>query len=328
MDNDEMAATIRLLGREMVRELGVVDSASSPCNVSLTQCHVLVELERNGTLTANELADLLIVDKAAISRTVNQLVETGLVNLRDDPVDRRRKPLALTTLGTKRAAEIHKSANGRVQEALGILDPDELQVVMRGMTLYVKALHRARLQKSFIIRSSTKADNPDVIRLIRTVLAEFGGSAEGSTKDSLELSDIQKAYGAADAKFYIIENSGRIVGCGGIRALDKTVGISTCELRRMYFTPEVRGLGLGRVLLKRCLEDAERLGYQRCYLETKSNMIHAQKLYERFGFIRSKDSLSATNNGCDLFYTKELTPILSKRRSSGRRSSPEPSRDL
>ncbi|MCX6127285.1 MAG: helix-turn-helix domain-containing GNAT family N-acetyltransferase [Proteobacteria bacterium] len=327
MNIDEIAAKVRVLGREMVRELGVVDSASSPCNVSLTQCHVLIELERNGTLTANELAELLIVDKSAISRTASQLIELGLINLRVDTADQRRKPMALTALGTKRAAEIHRSANGRVQEALSILDPDELQLVTRGMSLYVKALHRARLQKGFAIRPSLKADNPDVTRLIRGVLAEFGGCPEGDLNDALELSDIQKAYSAVNTKFYVIEHNGRIVGCSGVRPLSRPTGISTCELRRMYFFPEARGLGLGRLLLKRCLEDAEHLGYRRCYLETKSNMIHAQKLYERFGFIRTNESLSATKNGCDVFYTKELAPDFNVRHSN-RRLSPERSSKL
>jgi putative acetyltransferase len=271
----------------MLRELGVVDSASSPGNVSLTQCHILVELERSGTLTANELAELLIVDKSSISRTVSQLLDLGLITLRIDAADQRRKPLALTALGIKRAAEIHRSANNRVLDALTILDPDELTIVTRGLSLYVKALHRARLQKSFAIRPSAKADNPDITRLIRSILAEFGGTPEGNSSDSLELSDIHKSYSAANARFYILETNGRMVGCGGLRPLSKETGISTCELRRMYFLPEARGLGLGKVLLTRCLEDAARLGYQRCYLETKSNMIHAQKLYESFGFVRS-----------------------------------------
>ena len=318
MTDNGTVSTIRLLGREMVRELGVVDSASSPCNITLTQCHILVELDRHGTLTANELANLLIVDKSAISRTVTQLIETNLINFKDDQADRRKKPLILTPLGIKRVAEIHKAANGRVQEALATLDPDALQVVAAGLSLYVKALNRARLQKAFRIRLSTKADNPEITKLIRSVLAEFGGCAEGNSKDTLELADIQKAYGGPNAKFYVIEHSGRIVGCGGIRQLEMSSKILTCELRRMYFAQESRGIGLGRLLLERCLEDAERVGYRRCYLETKSNMIHAKKLYERFGFTKLSDSRTGCRNGCDLFYSKDLAKspncILPKRR--------------
>jgi putative acetyltransferase len=311
----ELAATVRRLGREMVRELGVLESASSPVHASLTQCHVLVELERNGTLTANELADLLIVDKSAISRTVTQLTDLGLVSMRVDPSDQRRKPLALTANGLKRAIDIHVSANGRVQEALSHLNPEELQVVLQGMTFYVKALHRARQQKDFTVRLSTKADNPSMTRLIRDVLAEYGGCPEGSLSDSLELGDIYKAYNLDNAKFYVLERNGRVVGCGGIRPIGKPFGISTCELRRMYFLPEARGLGLGKLLLQRFLDDAALLGYKRCYLETKSNMIHAQKLYERFSFTRIKESLSKSRNGCDLFYIKDLNSAATKTQS-------------
>lgn len=306
MDENSIAPNLRLIGRELVRELGVVDSASSPTDISLTQCHVLVELERHGTLTANELVDLLIVDKAAISRTVSQLVDAGLICLRQDSVDRRRKPLALTLSGNKKVADVHKSANQRVQDGLAILDPDEQQEAVRGMSLYLKALNRARLQKSFAIRPVTKADNPAVKKLLRIVISEFGESSEKSDAGGLDLDNVFRSYGQPKSKFYIVETHGRLVGCGGLRPANTAAGIPTCQLRGMVLLPEARGLGLGRLMLRRCLEDARNFGYQRCYLATKSNMIHAQKLFERFGFTKVAKPLLEKMSGYDLFYIKEF----------------------
>ena len=48
----------------------------------------------------------------------------------------------------------------------------------------------------------------------------------------------------ADREYLVVERATRVLGGGGFSALsagDKEV----CELQRMYFDPEIRGLGLG-----------------------------------------------------------------------------------
>ena len=52
----------------------------------------------------------------------------------------------------------------------------------------------------------------------------------------------------------------------------------------MYFLPEARGRGLGTQMIDLCLQTARDLKYEKCYLETMSYMIAAQKLYKRYGF--------------------------------------------
>ncbi len=137
-------ADLRRLGRALVRELGVVDSASSPDGVALSQCHILVELDGSGTLTAGELSERLVVDKAAISRAVALLADAGLVSLRLDATDRRRRPLALTAAGKRRAAAIHASADARVAAAVARLSARDAAIVTEGLALYVAALAEAR----------------------------------------------------------------------------------------------------------------------------------------------------------------------------------------
>jgi len=80
-----------------------------------------------------------------------------------------------------------------------------------------------------------------------------------------------------------------------------------CELRKMYFLPAARGLGAGKALLARCIEEARARGYRRMYLETLTGMDAAQRLYERFGFTKLAAPLGATGHfGCDRWYALEL----------------------
>ncbi|MDF2934607.1 MAG: transcriptional regulator, partial [Chryseobacterium sp.] len=87
---EQGSGTLRELVRILVRSLGMLEkSDASCCGVTITQCHAIVEIGRKGKISLIDLADLLDVDKSTMSRTVNNLVETGLA-LRDMDTDNRR----------------------------------------------------------------------------------------------------------------------------------------------------------------------------------------------------------------------------------------------
>jgi len=73
---------------------------------------------------------------------------------------------------------------------------------------------------------------------------------------------------------------GNLLGTYGLYPLDK----ETCELRKMYFIPQIRGRGLGRLILERAVGHARRLHYKAIVLETHSALKEAIRLYTRFGF--------------------------------------------
>ena len=80
-----------------------------------------------------------------------------------------------------------------------------------------------------------------------------------------------------------------------------------CELRKMYFLPEARGIGAGAAMMAVCLDYAREAGYRQCYLETLTGMDAAASLYERSGFTRIPKSMGATGHfGCNRFYLREL----------------------
>ena len=57
-----------------------------------------------------------------------------------------------------------------------------------------------------------------------------------------------------------------------------------CELQKMYFKPESRGKGYGKLIFDKCLNKARELGYKQCYLESASVLKKAIAIYERNGF--------------------------------------------
>ncbi len=299
-------ANLREASRAVVRELGFLQEPMACVGLGRAECHALIEVERGAAGTAGDLARLLVLDKSNASRTVAALLEAGLVEARADPADRRRRLLALTPAGRRKMGEIHALADGQVGRALATLEPAERGTVVEGMRLYARALERARRQAGFELRPIARRDDPAVAALIRTVMPEFGACGPGFAINDPEVDAMSAAYRGPRAGYYVVTEGGRVVGGGGFARLAGG-GERVCELRKMYFLPEVRGAGMGRRLLRHVLDAARASGFRVCYLETLRTMVQARGLYESEGFERLASPMGGTGHfGCDAWYAKEL----------------------
>ena len=297
---------LRQASREMVRELGFLSGAFVEAGVTHAQCHALIELGARGVLGVGELAELLRLDKSTVSRTVAQLQRARMVTRAGDGADRRRKGVTLTSLGRRRVDRIDEIANARVQNALAQLSETDRHAVARGMDLYARALSRSRRVGEFAVREIQKRDDAGVARLIRTVMPEFGAQGPGFAILDPEVDGMTAAYRGPRARYWVLTRNRRIVGGGGYAQLAGAER-DICELRKMYFYPEARGLGLGEALLDRILTDAKRAGFERCYLETLGSMSQARRLYEKKGFARLSAPRGHTGHfGCNAWYQRSL----------------------
>lgn len=151
----------------------------------------------------------------------------------------------------------------------------------------------------YSIRPIRPSDNEEVAAIIRLVMPEFGASGPGFALTDGEVPAMYEAYQGHNKGFYVVTDGERVLGCGGIAPLTGC-GADVCELRKMYFLPELRGLGFGEKLLRQCLAEAKRMGYRECYLETLHSMKAANKLYEKFGFTDLTKPLGCTGHfACD-----------------------------
>jgi putative acetyltransferase len=159
----------------------------------------------------------------------------------------------------------------------------------------------------FNIREIQPSDNPKIAKTIREILIEFGVPKIGSAYEDKELDTLSEAFNLEKAVYFILEKNGFVVGGAGIRKLDNYNG-NVCELQKMYFLSEARGLGLGNRMVDLCLKKAKEFGYKQCYLETMPYMINARKLYKKFGFSYMKDRMGDTGHfSCNLFMIKDLS---------------------
>jgi putative acetyltransferase len=157
----------------------------------------------------------------------------------------------------------------------------------------------------FLIRPIAAQDDAAVQHIIESVMPEFGANGAGFAIHDPEVKAMFAAYQIPGARYFVVEFDGHIAGAGGVADLVGVAG--TCELRKMYFLPELRGLGAGRALMQNCVQAAREHGYRHIYLETLTGMDAAVKLYERTGFQRLAQAMGATGHyGCNRFYLLNL----------------------
>ncbi|MCB0526299.1 MAG: GNAT family N-acetyltransferase [Saprospiraceae bacterium] len=156
-------------------------------------------------------------------------------------------------------------------------------------------------------RPIQQKDNPQVANVIRRVMTEFHCVGEGYSIQDPEVDDMFNTYDNELSAFFVIEDrQGKILGCGGIGPLANG-DADVCELKKMYFYSELRGLGWGKKLLTHCLEVARRKGYKHCYLETVERMEAANQLYAKMGFQKMSTPCGNTgHSSCDSYYMLEL----------------------
>ena len=162
------------------------------------------------------------------------------------------------------------------------------------------------MTESFRIRPIAPADDAAMAAIIRAVMPEFGACGSGFAINDPEVDWMHRAYAAPRSAYFVVERGGVVEGGGGVAPLEGS-DADTCELRKMYFLPSLRGLGAGAALMARCLDAARGFGFRRCYLETLTGMDAAMKLYARSGFRRIDAPLGATGHGgCDRYFLREL----------------------
>lgn len=161
-------------------------------------------------------------------------------------------------------------------------------------------------QTRYTIRSIEPRDDAAVANVIRTVMPEFGAGGPGFAIHDAEVASMCAAYANLRHAYFVVEIDGVVLGGAGIAPL-QSGNAKTCELRKMYFLPGLRGLGAGRAVMRRCLDAARGFEFERCYIETLDGMDSAQALYLASGFLPIDQPLGATgHHGCNRFYLLEL----------------------
>jgi ribosomal protein S18 acetylase RimI-like enzyme len=127
--------------------------------------------------------------------------------------------------------------------------------------------------------TAAAADIPTVRGLFREYAQSLGFDLSFQDFDA-ELAGLPGKYAPPQGALIIGRHDGSPCACVALRMIDA----ECCEMKRLYVQPAKRGLGIGRHLVERILEEARARGYRRMRLDTLATMRSAVALYRSFGF--------------------------------------------
>ncbi|MBU1379002.1 MAG: GNAT family N-acetyltransferase [Alphaproteobacteria bacterium] len=99
-------------------------------------------------------------------------------------------------------------------------------------------------------------------------------------KDVEVLTDPEGKIVARGGRIFMALKDGVAVGCAALLKM----GDGGYEVAKMTVSEDLRGSGLGRLLMQRCIDAGAEMGATRLYLETNSSLGPALGLYRAMGF--------------------------------------------
>jgi putative acetyltransferase len=129
-----------------------------------------------------------------------------------------------------------------------------------------------------------RAESTEQVKVARAMFEEYAAALGISLcfqNFERELAELPGAYAPPSGRLLLALHAGQVAGCVALRK----IGEGTCEMKRLFVRPRFRGLGIGRSLALKIIEEARSMGFARMCLDTLPlQMNEAVKMYRSLQF--------------------------------------------
>ena len=280
---------VRRVNRFYTRRIGALQPHYLGGPYSLPQARVLYELGQRGDCTASELGADLDLDLGYLSRLLQGLKRSALVQGEAAKEDARRVRLTLTAKGRKVFQQLDARSRDEVGAMLEKLAAPEQERLV-GALKTVEGVLEKKNETKVTLRGHRPGDMGWVIGAHGRLYAqEFGWDERFEALVAEIAASFIKDFDQRRERCWIAEIGGQPVGCVFLVKQSKTVA----KLRLLIVEPKARGMGLGRRLVQECITEARRKGYRKLVLWTQSNLAAARAIYRKTGFQKVKEQKHA-----------------------------------
>ena len=146
---------LRILEREIEKQL---KTETSCCGVTMSQCHILLELISNDNISIIDLARIFELDKSTLSRTVETLVNAGFIERNINSDDRRFMRISLTEKGKTAVHAINKVCDEYYLELFKLIPEKKHDQVADCLTLLANAMKELNISSNIAVKNCCSTD--------------------------------------------------------------------------------------------------------------------------------------------------------------------------
>jgi DNA-binding MarR family transcriptional regulator/GNAT superfamily N-acetyltransferase len=271
---DKRVSQVRSFNRTVTQRIGALSDGYLARDRPLGEARMLWEIGPEGR-EVRALRNRLDLDSGHASRLLRSLEDGGLVELAPSQADRRIRVARLTPAGLEERALLDARSDELAESMLAPLDDGRREQLVDAMRTVERLLTSAAVE----IRP-VDPRLPDARQCVRAYFDELARRGDrpydpgaGATAEPHELTPPAGCFLIA----YLHEEP---VGCGGV----KHHSGEPSELKRLWVSPSVRGLGIGRRLLDELESVAAASGADTVRLDTHGTLSEAIALYRSAGY--------------------------------------------
>lgn len=164
------------------------------------------------------------------------------------------------------------------------------------------------IQQAFKIRRAKKIKETEIIEFIKENWKSVKFD-DNFIKDNLPIS-LDVFWKDPRSYFLLMELKGVIKAAISFCTLFNDKDTDICFLKNFYVHNEIRGMGIGKLILNACMIKAEEMNYRLVYLETKKTFKRAIHLYKKYGFEEVSYALVQTEYPADIFMIANIEDVI------------------
>ncbi|BCJ68783.1 bifunctional helix-turn-helix transcriptional regulator/GNAT family N-acetyltransferase [Polymorphospora rubra] len=280
---DERIDQIRRFNRTVTQRIGALDDAYLSRDRPLGQARLLWEIG-TGTSEVRALRSRLGLDSGYLSRLLRALQADGLVVVEAADADGRVREVRLTPDGLAELAELDRRSD---DSAAAILQP--LNESQRDRLVSAMADVERLLTASMVRVDAVDPGHPDARYCIQAFFAELADRLEAGFDPGVSHTADPAQITPPAGLLLVATLHDEPVGCGAFRLRPGPSGVvpgpdAYAELKHMWVSPTVRGLGLGRRLVAELEAHVAGAGVRTVRLDTNGALVEAIGFYKTAGY--------------------------------------------
>lgn len=272
---------VRRFSRLVTQRLGVLDDEYLGRARPLGASRVLWEVPSDG-VDVRDLRARLGLDSGYLSRLLSRLTDEGLVSVAPDKTDARVRRARLTAKGRRERSTLDEHSDAVAASLLAPLSEGQRKTLVAAMG-EVERLLTAGLAELRELDPAEPFVQHCWEEYFATLAERFDAGFDPDASRRVDPDEVRAPRGATVVA--VLRESP--VGCGSVKHHG-----DWAEVKRVWVSPEARGLGVARRIMTGLEERAAAAGAAVVRLDTNRSLTEARALYRSLGY----DEIPAYND--------------------------------